>query len=224
MNLDRLKDAPWLKTDKETPTVIIGGAGGIGTWLTLLLVRAGFATYVYDFDTVEHHNMGGQLFKKSDLSKYKVDALKATVQEFTEDFISVNTTAYTNTSMTSLEMFSAFDNMLARKVMFENWKTKQSDLPGAIFIDGRLTAEQMQIFCVTKDKIEEYEKHLFDDSEVADAPCTFKQTSHSAAMIASHMVGFFTNHITNVMEDNTDRNVPFYWEYYIPIDYIKVIQ
>ena len=78
--------------------------------------------------------------------------------------------------------------------------------------------EQLQIFCVTPDKIEEYEQeHLFDDSEVEDAPCTMKQTSHSAAMIASHMVGSFTNHITNIYERELIRDVPFYYEFFIPV-------
>ena len=75
----------------------------------------------------------------------------------------------------------------------------------------RLTMEQLQIFCVTPDKIEEYEKHLFDDSEVEDAPCTMKQTSHSAAMIASHMVGLFSNHMTNNAVKDKDRTDLFFW-------------
>jgi hypothetical protein len=48
-----------------------------------------------------------------------------------------------------------------------------------------------------------------------------KQTSHSAAMIASHMVGFFTNHMTNNAVGEKDRTVPFFWEYFIPINYIN---
>ena len=104
--------------------------------------------------------------------------------------------------------------------MVKELKGVPTDTP--IFIDGRLRAEQMQIFCVTPDKIEEYEKHLFDDSEVEDAPCTLKQTSHSAAMIASHMTAFFTNHLTNNNSGDIDRTVPFLWEYFIPLDYLKV--
>ncbi len=37
---NRFKDAPWYA--KEDVNVLIGGAGGIGSWLTLFLSRANF--------------------------------------------------------------------------------------------------------------------------------------------------------------------------------------
>ena len=234
----RFKDAPWFP--KEETNVIVGGAGGIGSWLTLMLSRAGFFPIVYDFDRLEEHNLAGQLYTKSDAEAMvpKVDALKGLCKQFADTDITVMNERYTKDSMSHHYVFSAFDNMQARKDMFAAWKEyvkEWEDFKGIadaahipnislsepIFIDGRLTAEQMQIFCVTPDKIEEYKKHLFDDTEVQDAPCTMKQTSHSAAMIASHMVGFFTNHMTNNAVGEKDRTVPFFWEYFIPINYIN---
>lgn len=234
----RFKDAPWFP--KEETNVIVGGAGGIGSWLTLMLSRAGFFPIVYDFDILEEHNLAGQLYTKSDAEAMvpKIDALKGLCKQFADTDITVMNERYTKDSMSHHYVFSAFDNMQARKDMFAAWKEYVKEwedfkdiadaahipnisLSEPIFIDGRLTAEQMQIFCVTPDKIEEYEKHLFDDTEVQDAPCTMKQTSHSAAMIASHMVGFFTNHMTNNAVKDKDRTVPFFWEYFIPINYIN---
>lgn len=237
----RFKDAPWFP--QEETNVIVGGAGGIGSWLTLLLCRAGFFPVVYDFDVLEEHNLAGQLYNKEDAEKVvlKVDALKNLTKNFTDTDITTMSSKYTADSMSHHYVFSAFDNMQARKDMFSAWceyveqwkadslgevKEVSNDDPSylnntPIFIDGRLTAEQMQIFCVTPDKIDAYKEHLFDDSEVEDAPCTMKQTSHSAAMIASHMTGFFTNHMTNNAEKDSVRNVPFLWEYFIPINYIN---
>lgn len=219
----RFKDAPWYISE----SVVVGGAGGIGTWLSLLLTRAGFDPVVYDFDTVEEHNMGGQLFCDEDIGKTKVESLGNLIKKYTGTSIVSFTKKFDESGMAHDYMFSAFDNMKARKDMFNVWKkfaikrTSEDPSVKPIFIDGRLSAENMQIFCVTMDNMEEYEKHLFDDSEVLDAPCTMKQTSHSAAMIASHMTAFFTNHITNVVEKDTVRNIPFLWEYYIPINYLK---
>ena len=234
----RFKDAPWFP--KEETAIIVGGAGGIGSWLSLLLSRAGFYPIVYDYDRLEEHNLAGQLYTKLDAENntLKVDALKGLCKNFADTDITVMNEKYTKDSMSHHYVFSAFDNMQARKDMFEAWKEyvaewkedikvfdlteeKVSEQPVPLFIDGRLTAEQMQIFCVTPARIEEYEKHLFDDSEVEDAPCTMKQTSHSAAMIASHMTGFFTNHMTNNAEGDSVRTVPFLWEYFIPINYIN---
>ena len=234
----RFKDAPWFP--KEETNVIVGGAGGIGSWLTLMLSRAGFFPIVYDFDRLEEHNLAGQLYTKLDAEQnvLKVDALKGLCKHFADTDITVMSEKYTKDSMSHNYVFSAFDNMQARKDMFNAWceyvkewkKQTSSELQGAleesffhtpIFIDGRLTAEQMQIFCVTPDKIDAYKEHLFDDSEVEEAPCTMKQTSHSAAMIASHMTGFFSNHMTNNAEQDSVRSVPFFWEYFIPINYIN---
>ena len=328
IHTSRFKDAPWFA--KEEINTVIGGAGGIGSWLTLLLCRAGFTPVVYDFDRLEEHNLAGQMYSKQDAisNKLKVTALKENCKAFADTDINIFSERITEETMSHNYVFSAFDNMKARKDMFgawkvfvEDWKSnllpqelvdvevvtynviltscngnklatlklvkdllnldlregkdlvdsvdirpghtpvpaiiktgltleeadelvglfkdinasaelmpiykteKQlSNVPGdtPIFIDGRLRAEQMQIFCVTPDNIEEYEKHLFDDSEVEDAPCTLKQTSHSAAMIASHMVAFFTNHLTNNNAKDIERNVPFLWEYFIPLDYLTV--
>jgi len=228
MNLiqaSRFKDAPWFP--KEETYCIVGGAGGIGSWLTLLLARAGFLPIVYDFDLFEEHNMSGQVVPKRLLGASKVEALQEVVKDFADVEIDIMNEKYTLDSMSNHYVFSAFDNMQARKDMFNAWKAYVeewksdggSDTP--VFIDGRLTMEQLQIFCVTPDKIADYEAHLFDDSEVPDAPCTLKQTSHSAAMIASHMVGFFTNHIANNVIGERDRALPFMWEYFIPINYLN---
>ena len=40
-------------------------------------------------------------------------------------------------------------------------------------------------------------------------------------MITAHMTGFFTNHVANVRVGSKDREVPFFWEYFIPINFTK---
>ena len=214
---DRFKDAPWFPEREEL--VMIGGAGGIGSWLTLLLVRAGFKPYIYDFDEIEEHNIGGQLFRPADIGKTKVAALFDIVKTFCGQEISTLCQKIDEDSPTHYFMFSAFDNMEARKDLFNVWKKSHETCPVTpIFIDGRLVLDQLQIYCVTPSNMDEYESScLFSDSEVEDEACTLKQTSHCAAMIASHMVGFFTNHITNIYERELVRDVPFFYEFFIPL-------
>jgi hypothetical protein len=213
---DRIKDAPWFSP--EGVECLIGGAGGTGSWTTLLLARAGFKPVVYDFDILETHNLGGQLYRKSDVGKYKVEALQQMCLDFSDTSISVYNAKITEETPTHYYCFSAFDNMLARKAMFDIWKKSFDSHPNPLLIDMRLEAEQIQIFCVTPLSVDLYvEEHLFNDSEVEDAPCTFKQTSHCAAIISGQAVSFFTNHITNIKEGNTARAVPFYYEKFLPI-------
>lgn len=219
---NRFKDAPWFPETDEL--CLVGGAGGIGSWLSFFLVRAGFKPIVYDFDIIEEHNLGGQLFRKSDINIAKVVALHDIIKTFCGEEISTFNEKIDENSPTHHFCFSAFDNMKARKDLFEVWKRS---IPGCpvqpVFIDGRLTMEQLQIFCVTPDRIIEYEtEHLFDDSEVEDAPCTMRQTSHTAAMIASKMVSMFTNHITNIYEREVVRDVPFFYEHFVPVNLTNI--
>lgn len=217
----RFKDAPWFSGGEEV-SCIVGGAGGIGSWLTFLLSRAGYSPAVYDFDIVEIHNIGGQLYSKKDVGLKKVEALQRFLVDYADEDITIFDEKYIEGSMTSEFVFAGFDNMQARKDMFKNWITENKDNPRAIFIDGRLSMEQIQILCVTPSNAEEYEReYLFDDSEVEDAPCTMKQTSHTAAMIAGLMVGFFTNHITNIKEGKVVRQVPLFYEYFIPLNMVS---
>lgn len=220
----RFKGVEWYPRG-DTYT-LVGGAGGIGSWLTMLLARAGFKPVVFDFDSLEEHNMSGQLYSKHMIGMPKVEALKKVVSDYCSAELIVFNEKVTSDTFTHSITFSAFDNMKARRDLFDSWKQSFHTDPTAIFIDGRLTAEQMQIFCVVggnhKD-IETYDyDHLFHDFMVEDAPCTLRQTSHAAAMIASHMVGFLTNHITNVYNEEVMRPVPFSWEYFIPLDLLTI--
>lgn len=239
-NVGRFKDALWFP--KEDMEVVVGGAGGIGSWLTLLLCRLGLKTVVsYDFDVLEGHNLSGQLYGSVHVDKPKVVALSDVCKQFTGTSIIGMNAKVTSETMATNFMFGGFDNMEARKSIFECWKNFVKEWQAAkfevdegrttweelnmlpyepIYIDGRLSLEQIQIFCVTASTIEEYEKEgLFEDSEVQEAECTLKQTSHTAAMIGGHMVGFFTNHLHNVATGEKLRVVPFLWEYFTPINY-----
>lgn len=208
----RFRDASWFeKLSKYTVPIIIGGVGGIGSWLTLFLSRMmGPDSYLilYDFDKVEEVNMAGQLFRIQDIGKLKVNAMKDIVMDFGGYEKIVNQPdRYDSESLRSPVMFSCFDNMKARKVMFENWLTEAEKYPDSIFIDGRLNAEQFQVYYVTLEWAEKYRKeHLFDDKEVEDANCSYKQTTHFAAAIASKMVQGFTGFLDDTYE------LPFRYE------------
>ena len=213
----RFRDASWFeKVDNFDLPVIIGGAGGIGSWLTLFLARMLPSTgyiFLYDYDNVEEVNMAGQLYAKEHIGRPKVDAMQDIVSRFTDySRLSCQNEKYVRDSLKSPVMFSAFDNMEARKVMFANWREEMIKYDDrakhAIFIDGRLLAEQLQVFYVTPETADLYgRKYLFDDSEVEEENCSYKQTTHFAAAIAAKMVQGFTNWL---VRDQVE--LPFYYE------------
>jgi molybdopterin/thiamine biosynthesis adenylyltransferase len=219
----RFKDAPWFPKNNEL--CLVGGAGGIGSWLVYFLTKIGFKVNLYDFDTVEDHNLGGQLFQQSDIGFSKVAAMQKIVTNFCGGKISIYEERVSLITPNHYYSFSAFDNMLARKTLFTIWKDSWNTVPVGvtpIFIDGRLEIEQLQIFCVTPENADKYEReHLFDDSVVQEAPCTMKQTSHTAAMIGSLMSAFFTNHIANIYAGEVIREVPFYYEFVVPMNFTQ---
>lgn len=229
----RFKDAPWFNFGQETYTSykspLIGGIGGIGSWLALFLSRAGFKTVVCDNDRVETINLAGQLYSNVHVGQLKVDAIFDVCNKLGTVIPDLNDVLIQNLENILPYSFSCFDSMAARKVMFDRWvnnlemfKTLGLDV-APIFIDGRLTANQFQIFCVTEDKIQEYRKNLFDDKDIPDTPCSFKQTSHISAMIASFMTSYFTNHIVNGYSKEIVYTVPFKTDFFSPLNMFEYV-
>lgn len=197
------------------------------SWLSLFLAKAGFSIYNYDYDTVESHNLGGQLFFVDGIGKPKVKAVEDILTELVRtDYAYYGYDRKIEPSFVTPWIYhnvfkiyiSAFDNMKARKILFNKFL---DDSQAQLFVDGRLLMEQMRIYTIKKGDIEKtmnyMEKHLFDDSEVEEAPCTMKQVSHGAAMIATHMTAFVTNSVANhfVWKDDVFK-VPYIWDYIIP--------
>lgn len=221
----RLKGADWfpLAYKKE---IFILGQGGIGSWASLFYSRIGCSIHSYDMDKFEEHNMTGQFVTSTHTGKAKVDAVADLVKLFSPDAtIYGYNTPYTEDCPTGDVVICGFDNMKARKVAFLKWADyvmkKAPDRSKCFFQDGRLLAETLQIFNIPGDDTEKmkqyYKEYLFDDAEVDEVDCTFKQTSHCAGMIASHMVGFFTNWLSK-SHSGAFRSVPFLYQYLIPLN------
>lgn len=229
----RVKGASWFPLLYKKDVMVLG-QGGIGSWTALLLSRIGCTLHLFDMDRYEVHNMTGQIVKHTDIGKNKVHAIADVIEEFSPNcLVYPFHQRYDEDSFTNEIMICGFDNMAARKVAFQNWKSHVFTFPeghrkNCFFQDGRLLAEQLQIFSISGNDSEgmtKYEKDwLFDDKEVEEAECTFKQTSHCAAMIASHMVGFLTNWAANVEMISKGfpaiREVPFMYEYLIPANLV----
>jgi len=215
----RFKGLPWYEHLQQ---VNILGAGGIGSWVALSLARQGHKVLVQDYDRVEPHNLGGQLYSSKSIGKLKVTALTEIIRELCPETKSNFSGSNANITKTNGYIgnitFSCFDNMEARKIAFDRWKAiKNEDNSVKLFIDGRLLAEEYQVLVVDESKIEEYEKTLFLDSQIPDEDCTAKATSHCSMMIAATMTSLFNNYVTNFYSDFPGREVPFLTRVSLPM-------
>lgn len=215
----RFSSAEWFNKIQEEE-VLIAGIGGIGSWTSLLLSRLHVKSILaYDMDTVDNTNLSGQFFGHTNIGANKVYALYNLAQNFSNYFkINGINTEYNENCVTKNVMICGFDNMAARKVFFNNWKKRVNNLypynkNKCLFIDGRLAAEEFQVYCIRGDStylIDKYENEcLFTDSEAENTLCSYKQTSFCANMIASVIINLFVNFIANQCGPIVDRELPF---------------
>lgn len=219
----RFSSAIWFEKIQQQD-ILLAGVGGIGSYVAFLLSRMKPRSIImYDPDIVETVNMAGQLYGVKDVGFYKVTAMNTKMREFSSYY---STYAYdrrfTDSDCTENIMICGFDNMEARKVFFNSWLRHVSRLPEekkgqCLFIDGRLNAEEFQVLCVTGDNqyaINNYSNNwLFDDSDVEEAVCSYKQTSYMANMIGSVMTNLFVNFCANMCNPIMPRDVPFLTRY-----------
>lgn len=227
MNFEAFKGAPWFNTDYD---VTIGGLGNIGSWTALVLSRLGYRLYLYDFDTVEHRNVSSQLYSPSDVGQLKTVATRNRIIDISGNQHVQTFERYGEHSMSTNIMISAFDNMEARKIMFDNWlsyqksKTERPEREVNIFIDGRSLAEGGQVFAIRgMAEAKKYqEEYLFSDEEAQEGVCSYKSTSHSGTLISSIISSVLVNHISNRMQGfgrttPGARHIPFKTEYQLPL-------
>lgn len=221
----RFSSAVWYDKVREQK-IILAGCGGIGSYVGFLLgrMKPNYLT-LYDPDTVEAGNLSGQLFSVKDIGRKKVAALYRLISEGSDfGHIYTITSNYEEESLTSPVMICGFDNMNARRAFFNNWSAElehqnshEFDVHNALFIDGRLAAEEFQVLAFTGDNIRAIERYkqefLFSDAEAEVTLCSLKQTSYMASMIASVMVNIFTNFCANLCDLPLPREIPFLTSY-----------
>ena len=209
LEFSRFSAAPFVT---ETPLEItLGGLGGVGAYVAFFLSRLRHELFCYEMDVVEDVNLDCQFFQYSDLGKTKFEAVANMIRSYSQKGIE-GLGKYEEGGEVTPYCFAMFDNMEARKLMFEEWCSNNDS---KIFIDTRLQAEEFQIFCVHKEEhIQKYLDSLRKDEEIPDLPCSYKQTGHYAAMVATQAVALFTNYLANQKHlakiGEEIREVPFF--------------
>ena len=229
----RFSGASWFEAAKSI-SVTLAGVGGIGSWTSLLLSRisTSIRLNLYDDDKVEVVNLAGQMFSSNQVGLYKVYAAQEVIRYFSGSYCNGAPFRITHTSnIYDKIVICGFDNMEARKLLYNKWKARAKSFSAAqqgefLFIDGRMNAEEFQIFSIVGDddyNMKRYEEEfLFSDAEVAPAVCSYKQTTYCASMIASFIVNSLVNFLSNQNLENMPRQVPFYINYDAQLMHLKL--
>lgn len=230
-SLSRFSSAIWFDKIKEQ-TVTLAGLGGIGSYVAFLLSRLKINRLIlWDDDIVDEANLSGQLFSMYDIGNGKVNSICKILGDFSKYYDIVGRSErFDSSSSASNIMICGFDNMAARNIFFTKWKAHVMNAPEeekekCLFIDGRLAAEEFQVFCIKGTDtflMNKYKNEwLFSDNEAEATICSYKQTSFCANMIASVMVNLFVNFIANQCEPLIERELPFFTNYNAERMYLK---
>lgn len=142
MNLNKSYD--YFKPEQCPDKLHIIGCGSVGSTVAELLVRLGLTNLVlYDFDTVEPHNITNQLFRDADVGKTKVDALKEILIGINPDVakdIKTSVQGYKSQPLSGF-VFLCVDNIDTRREIVEH--SKGNEFIKAMF-DFRMRLEDAQ--------------------------------------------------------------------------------
>lgn len=213
----RFSGAVWFNAIQQS-VVTVAGLGGIGSYTLFCLSRMKPSNiFLYDDDIVEFGNLSGQLYSASMVGTHKVDAMAKLAIDFSDYFgvIAIPERLTPHTEVSDI-LICGFDNMPSRRIAFAMWKAhvvKSEHPEKCLFIDGRLSFEEFQVFCIQGNdryNIKRYEKEfLFSDYEAESEICSMKQTTYCSNMIGSVIVNLFTNFIANSISPNIYRSLPF---------------
>lgn len=218
----RFSSAEWF-ANAQRKSITLAGIGGIGSWTSLLLSRLR-PVYIdiYDGDRVELVNLAGQMYGVDSIGNYKTDAMVNFVRTNANFYSIYGHSERFNGQASSDVMICGFDNMQARRQFFNTWKRMatsmaEQDKKELLFIDGRLTATEFQVFCITGEDtsyMSRYEREfLFGDEEASQEICSFKQTAYLANMIAGTIVNLYVNFCANLCGSPFKKALPFLTKY-----------
>ena len=170
---------------------VIVGAGAIGTGVTVALCKMGARDVtVYDFDTVEDHNLATQGHPKSQLGKPKVDSLALACLDYGDCTIKTVNAPWTPGSAVDADVvISCVDNMDVRAALWNYYKGRTP-----FFIDGRMSAHVYKVFGVDTSDLSNtgacayYASTLHSQASAAPEPCGEKSIIYTVYLVAGMMV------------------------------------
>ncbi|GHV25022.1 hypothetical protein FACS1894176_02580 [Bacteroidia bacterium] len=177
-------------------TVVVIGAGAIGSHLIEQLARAGiWCIIVWDFDIVEEHNLQNQAFDRRHIGKKKVDAIMQIVAEATGLELKTHDEKVDGSQKITAEaVFLVVDSFDARREIFE--KALEDSFTTEIVFDARMGPTSGQVHMIDPTDREDclrWKKTLYNDNDVVvENACRSKEAVGATALgTVCHLVWQF---------------------------------
>lgn len=180
--------------NRGVPITVVG-AGAIGSFTTLALAKTGFNRIdVYDFDSVELHNVDNQLYGECHIGDPKTSALYRIVKDLTGVELTCYTQRYDTATRPGGIIIFALDSIDTRK---EIWNIIKYN-PFKALIDGRMGAEVLSIYTVNPGDFTDhtwYEETIFPKEEALPVKCTEKSIMYTPFIIG----GFIADQVKKLV-------------------------
>ena len=167
----------------DLPVTIIG-AGALGSWLALALTKLGIKDItVWDFDTVEEHNIPNQAFNKHDVGYPKAEVIGEIINANTGQEINVKNQQFDNQRLAGI-VFLMVDSMETRWHIWEKSIKMKSAVK--LLVEARMGFDIGRIYNVEPmnlDHIKQYEDTFsYSDEEAEVSACGNSMTVVSTAL------------------------------------------
>lgn len=120
--MDLSKSYEYFQPEKNKQRIHIIGCGSVGATVAENLARCGVKKFtLWDFDSVEPHNIANQIFRKKDIGKPKVDALVDILTEINEEIaneVKVEREGWRDQKLSGY-VFLCVDNIEVRKTIVD---------------------------------------------------------------------------------------------------------
>lgn len=193
---------PFKLRNKE---IHIIGVGAVGSFIALTLAKLGIPKItIWDFDTVDEHNITNQVYTTKDIGKPKVEALKQHLLDNNPNMEVITKGKYTNQNLKGI-LFLSVDSI---KLRYDILSNIQYNPFIELVIDGRIGLEKGQVIATDWKLNDLIKNHIelsnFKDSE-SDAPVSACGTTLSvmpsvqctAQFAVAQLINFVNNRKIN---------------------------
>lgn len=172
--------------------VHIVGCGATGSWVAVMLAKLGVGEiHLWDFDTVEEHNIPNQLYLMDAIGKGKSMALATELVGMNSQCdVHVHNEKVTGDTKLSGVVFMLTDTMRSRSEVFK--RACENNLSVKLVIETRMGMNMGIIYAVNpcdREETKEYKQTLYTDDASETSECGVSQSlAATAAIVAGKAV------------------------------------